>query len=377
MASADTANLAVTSSTTQGDGNHENIEYNARWFGYLSIIFFSAINFACISNVDPLYETQFVNVAGAMFGVLTFIIASLVLIQDRSQKLLDYFHYTKSRNGYAEGAVLLFMVVWWIVGVGVVTKPGGIAYQASNIYYSSWGALFACLYTLDLWSTEKDILSFDEMTGVSCTLKSWWIHFLSACVTFACSINLHVRINFASYESEANTPYAIALGLGSIAVSTFWIAVHLDFFKKWSIHEGGWLELFSSFFLIFLWIVGLSVFTTDGGIAAKMEGDECKSELSTGISDSESNCTVILFLEDSEGAISKHVAYCTELPEDVPGSNLYYACWSCMLSSIAIAFKWKASQALRFAQAQAERQQQNGNVCDSFVVDEGEDDSSQ
>jgi len=376
MESTNGRNLAIVSSTNQGDAtNHENIEYNERWFGYLSIMFFSAINFASISNVDPLDGTQFLSEVAVLFGVLTFVIASLVLIQDRSQRLLDYFHYTKSRNGYVEGAVLLFVALWWIVGVGVITKPGGIAYQASNIYYSSWGTLFACLYTLNLWSTEKDVLSVAEITGVSCTLKSWWIHFLSACVTFACSINLHARINYDSYESEANTPYAIALGLGSIVLSTFWIAVHLDFFNKWSINEGGWVELFSSFFLIFLWIVGLSVFTTDGGIAAKMEGDECKSELSTGINDSESNCEVILFMENSEGDISEHVVYCAELPEDVPGSNLYYACWSCMLSSIAIAFKWKASQALKFAQAQAERQQQNEQeVGDGFVNNESQSD---
>lgn len=154
--------------------------------GYLSIIMCSGINFICISIVNPRYEDPFESVIGVVFGVFNFLIASLVLLQDRSQRLLDYFHYTKARNGYIEGGVLTFMVVWWIIGVGVITKPGGVAYQASNIYYSSWGSLVSCLYTLDLWSTEKDILSIAEITGVSCTLKSWWVHFLSACVVFAC-----------------------------------------------------------------------------------------------------------------------------------------------------------------------------------------------
>ena len=94
-----------------------------------------------------------------------------------------------------------------------------------------------------------------------------FISFLSRIIYIfivANSIGLHVRINSASYSSDDNIPYAIALGLGSIAVSTFWIAVHLNFFIKLGIHEGGWLELFSSFFLIFVWIVGLGVFTTYG-----------------------------------------------------------------------------------------------------------------
>lgn len=42
----------------------------------------------------------------------------------------------------------------------------------------------------------------------------------------------------------------------------------------------------------------------------------------------------------------------------MPGSNLYFACWACMLSSVAIALRWKAAKALKFAQSKAEREQQ-------------------
>lgn len=240
----------VPSSTNQSENTKTKIEYNERWMGYLSIIICSGINFICISIVNPHYEDQIQSVVGVVFGVLTFLIACLVLLQDRSQRLLDYFHYMKARNGCVEGGVLMFMVVWWIIGVQFITKPGGIAYQASNIYYSSWGSLVSCLYTLNLWSAEKDLLSIAELTSVSCTLKSWWIHFISACVVFACSINLQ--------------SYAIIWGLVSIALSIFWIAVHLNFFKVWGVQESGWFELFSSFFLIFIWIVGLGIFTADG-----------------------------------------------------------------------------------------------------------------
>ena len=105
-----------------------------------------------------------------------------------------------------------------------------------------------------------------------------------------------------------------------------------------------------------------------------MEGDECKSDLS--VADIEGNCTVILLIEDSEGTMRNFEVKCNHLPGQIPGSNLYYSCWSCMLSSIAVAFKWKASQALKFAQAQAERQQQNERDAGEGYVGEDEDNVS-
>ncbi len=75
-----------------------------------------------------------------------------------------------------------------------------------------------------------------------------------------CSINLHVLTE----NDVPETLFAIVLGLVSIAVSTFWIGVHLNFFTMWGIQEGDWFELFSTFFLMLVWIVGVGVFTTDG-----------------------------------------------------------------------------------------------------------------
>ena len=47
--------------------------------------------------------------------------------------------------------------------------------------------------------------------------------------------------------------------------------------------------------------------------------------------------------------VSNYTVPCAELPRDIPGSNLYYGAWICLLSSIDISLKWKAAQALRFA----------------------------
>jgi hypothetical protein len=137
---------------TSEDDIKEPIEYNPRWMGYTLIACCSLLNYVCISTIpsERTRDELFVNMntkrndrLGAwptVFGVITFIIPALILIQDRSQSKFTFikqFHYTKVKQGYFEGSILLFMVLWWIIGVAIITKPGGIAYQASNIYVSS------------------------------------------------------------------------------------------------------------------------------------------------------------------------------------------------------------------------------------------------
>lgn len=79
----------------------------------------------------------------------------------------------------------------------------------------------------------------------------------------------------------------------------------------------------------------------------------------------ELNCTIVV--EDL-------VIPCSEIPEQIPGSNLYFASWCCMLSSMAVALKWKAAQALKFAQAEAERLQQKVKEEQQLGSEDGEDD---
>ena len=57
----------------------------------------------------------------------------------------------------------------------------------------------------------------------------------------------------------------------------------------------------------------------------------------------------------------------------MPGSNLYFACWACTLSSVAVALKWKAAKALKFAESNAAREQRR-QVLDQVRSEEyGED----
>jgi len=43
-----------------------------------------------------------------------------------------------------------------------------------------------------------------------------------------------------------------------------------------------------------------------------------------------------------------------EAGRQIPGSNLYFASWFCLLASINIPLRWKTAQALQFAQASYE-----------------------
>jgi hypothetical protein len=103
-----------TSSTTKQP--HPKPEYNQKWFGYVLILFTSLLNWTSISSVPNDQRRRNWRMAIA-FGVMTFLIASLVLLQDRTQRFfISIFHYTKAKDGYVEGYVLLCTCIWWIVG---------------------------------------------------------------------------------------------------------------------------------------------------------------------------------------------------------------------------------------------------------------------
>jgi hypothetical protein len=174
----------------------EPIEYNPRAMGYIYIMLSSLVNFAAVSNVPNNERAAFWYMSIA-FGVLTFVLSCLIMLQDWTQRWISYGDYNiaKARDGYFEGYILFFMVLWWIYGVGNLTRPGGIAYVASNIYYSAWLSFFSCVYTLNEWSASKDILSIQEITSISPTLKFWWLHFLSACIVFGSCVDITIRFD--------------------------------------------------------------------------------------------------------------------------------------------------------------------------------------
>lgn len=159
--------------------------------------------------------------------------------------------------------------------MGNITQVGGVAYSANNIYFSSWLTLAACGYTLNEWSAAKDLLSIAELTGLSATLKSWYVLFLSSLVTLGTAANLRRHIS-VSYQADAS--YCIAMGTISLLVSFFFILVHYRFIvSKW-IQLGGWFELSFAAFMVFIWTIEVAVVTQDGGIAPTISGDGCRDQ---------------------------------------------------------------------------------------------------
>lgn len=229
----------------------------------------------------------------------------------------------------------------------------GIAYVANNIYFTAWLSLIACLYTLNEWSASKDILSIAELTGLSTTLKSWYLLCLSSIVVLGTSVDLHVTLDRRTHQ---DTEFSVTLGAVSTCVALFFILVHYNFFTF--VEEGGWLELSSSFFLILLWIIGVALLTQNEGIAATLTGTQCGRDIREFVEDPDCAIVIVDVDNDAEGFMIVDSLQCSELPRQIPGSNMYFAVWTAFAASINISFRWKAAQALQFAQAQAQQAKQ-------------------
>jgi hypothetical protein len=342
-------------------------QYNPRWKGYCLILISSLINLSSISNIDQ--QSDFSGEWGfcLCFGVFSFVFALLILILDRTQCGVETFSFTKAMDGKLEGYVLLFVSLWWLVGVAYITQVNGIAYKANNIYFSSWLVPASCAYTLNKWSTEKDVLSLAEMTGLSATLKSWYILFLSSVVSLGSSIDMLLHL----YSIKQDQAIAgVVIGIVSTCLSIGWICVHykfIEFFK-----QGGWQELSCCVVLIVLWIIGVSIITQEGGIGSTLGGSGCRNidNQLYGIQITElENCTISLVGSDQERLT--YNCYDT-INRSIPGSNLYFSVWCCLGATLNIALRWKAQQALQFAQAQNERLMDKAKISSG----DGEDGAS-
>jgi hypothetical protein len=329
-------------------------DYNPRCKGYIYICLSSLVNLSAISNIKDRYFDG--NWGFCLsFGWTTFIASLLILFFDRTGYGHDTFNYTKAYDGKVEGYALLFFTLWWIVGVFYTTQVNGVAFLAMNIYLSCWSTLVSCVYTLNKWSAAKDILSIAELTGVSATLKSWYVLFISSLVVMGAAFDLFFLLKDAQ-SLKSNSAMGFAMGIASSILSFMFILVHYNFIQSFT--EGGWIELSFSFLLILMWIAGVAILTQNEGVAATIMGDGCLGlntlDLHQGSID---NCTIQFRTDSGE----EEVIDCTDAFDlqytviYVPGSNLYVATWVCLGSSLNIAFRWKAAQALQFAQAQNQK----------------------
>lgn len=76
---------------------------------------------------------------------------------------------------------------------------------------------------------------------------------------------------------------------------------------------------------------------------------------------------------------------CTDvIDQQIPGSNLYLAVWVCFLASFNVTLRWKAAQAIQFAQAQnkkaanlREEEQNDSENGDDDKEKDGDDDDDE
>jgi nitrate reductase NapE component len=282
---------------------------NQKWEGYLAILLASLVNFASISdiafdNVSKLSEID------AVFGVVSFLICFLVLLFDRVKYLQHKIDFKNLYDGKLEGYLLLFFTLWWIVGVGVMTRAGGIAYRVLNTYGSAWFALGQSILTLDHWSKDKDIISIQELTGLSQTLKYWYVLLIVSLVEMGSAVDVLVAVtkNEQDYNSTGKVEYAVAVGAISVPISLMAIMIHYQLVCS-KVKPGETTEICVALALCVWWIVAVSLLTADKAIGSTLQG----------------SC--------GDGA-------------ELLGNNLYLSLWIGLYSAVKICLKWKAQRAM-------------------------------
>ena len=344
------------------------------------------------------------------FSIVTFVFSFLIILMDRLQICSTKFHYMKSYNGSAvEGVSLVVGTIYSIVAVSYMTQVRGIAYPTLNVYFSAWLILISFIYTLNKWSTAKDILSIAELTGVSTTLKSWYVVFISSMVVTGTSLNMLIVLSvYESTQLDENenaraATLGIVFGFCSTAISFWMILSHYNFIE--CTNEGGWFELLLIIVIILIWIIATAVMTTDNSIAATITGSGCYYYAPVIVppppSDVDTNSTPIQsmwnIIQETKQLVNgtnetfdcflsiQNVTYScdsfvidngvdestneignsnitdvdnsqVQSLEAIPGSNLYIFLWISLLTSFHLVSRWKAQQALQFAQTQQQQQ---------------------
>lgn len=89
-------------------------EYNPRWKGYVYIIVTSLVALSSISNVPKEVKRGHWATSVAISSI-TFSVSLLILAFDRFQCCKSW-NFTKAYDGKLEGCLLLFFLLFWIVG---------------------------------------------------------------------------------------------------------------------------------------------------------------------------------------------------------------------------------------------------------------------
>jgi hypothetical protein len=214
-------------------------------------------------------------------------------------------------------------------------------------------------------------------------------------------------------DNVRSAVFGVAFGGFSTILALLFILTHYNLVDCCCsfLTEGGWVEMAAILLLILLWIVGTAVLTQYGGLAATIIGSGAdalrqQQQRSNPTSPSSAPQAAVSLEQLIQQAVSantsvhnatvgnssnftmesgnvsaqeecilqiQNVSYaCSDIfnftmntttptyvqphpVQIIPGSNLYVAVWICLLASLNLAFRWKAQQALQFAQAQQEK----------------------
>lgn len=238
-----------------------------------------------------------------------------------------------------------------------------------NIYVTSWSSLVCSVYTWNLWSTKRDFLSIQELTGVSVTLKAWYILFIASLVVSGTTINVAIVDMYGISWDDMDNLFGISLGLCSSAVSFTFILLHYRLIDVCA--KGGWHEFVAALLMIALWTIGCAVLTREGAIGSTIVGRGCLTfireedeggDFQTDLfrpnwTENTDKCRVVVSSVNTTDYIvlngtllcSEFLQYTMHRETHIPGSNLYVSVWMCLAASIQIALRWKAQQAVQLA----------------------------
>jgi uncharacterized membrane protein len=290
--------------------NTKKMDINPRWKGYYFMVLTSLINFSSVANVN----TNVDKAISLSFGIVLFVFSLTVLILEwisaasstNNNNTENKFQYAQAYDGKLEGSCLLVTTLYAIVGVAYMTRVGGIAYHALNVYFSAWLVLASHVYTLNAWSASRDILTIAELTGISSTLKSWYILAIASIVIAGTSIDMMITLSNRynnndnhNYKSTTTTTTStdtelwkddeasraaalgIAFGVCSFLAATTWILIQYEIIQICQITQGGWTEFGTIVVIVAMWIVGTGILTRDGSIGATINGSSATESSSS------------------------------------------------------------------------------------------------
>lgn len=264
------------------------------------------------------------------WGVITFILSVLIIIIDAVDIIRNKIDFKTIMDGKLEGYTLLAFVACWVIGLCCLTRAGGLGYAALNVYFSAWISFFGCIHAFNLWLGEKDYVTINQMCSLSATLPYWWILWFASIVTFGSAADARRLVVGEDVTAALEScDLAIAIGVVSFLLSFFFILSHYEFLRckvctTWMTY-GGIFELTIIVFVDIWQVIAAHTLTSAGKIGSTITGQGDKA-----------------------------------VNDYVPGSNIYFAVWVSLVSSMMVTIKWKEARAMKFAQTQNEVNEEEG-----------------